>query len=135
MRVTNKFKNWPTICLKKYTFYDACDYYPLYSCTHVKCTKYETCSKLHRFHILYISHDFIPLNLYLKSLEMITKTFRSVSSECFLLIYHLKAVILFGRLSFPSHLGKYIIKNGKISTKIHDIGKIKANLGLGMTPL
>ena len=28
-----------------------------------------------------------------------------------------------GKLSFPSHLGKYIIKNGKISTKIHDIGK------------
>ena len=29
----------------------------------------------------------------------------------------------FGKLPFPSHLGKYIIKNGKISTKIHEIGK------------
>ena len=29
----------------------------------------------------------------------------------------------FGKLPFPSHLGKYIIKNGKISTKIHEIGE------------
>ena len=41
----------------------------------------------------------------------------------------------FGKLPFPSHLGKYIIKNGKISTKIHEIGKIKAIFGLGMTPI
>ena len=33
----------------------------------------------------------------------------------------------FGKLPFPSHLGKYIIKIGKISTKIDEIGKIKAN--------
>ena len=33
----------------------------------------------------------------------------------------------FGKLPFSLHLGKYIIKNGKISTKIHEIGKIKAN--------
>ena len=26
----------------------------------------------------------------------------------------------------PSHLGKYIIKIGKISTKIHETGKVKA---------
>ena len=32
----------------------------------------------------------------------------------------------FGKLPFPSHLGNYIIKIGKISTKIHEIGKIKA---------
>ena len=32
----------------------------------------------------------------------------------------------FGKLPFLSHLGKYIIKIGKISTKIHEIGKIKA---------
>ena len=34
----------------------------------------------------------------------------------------------FVKLSFPSHLGNYIIKIGKISTKIHEIGKIKAIL-------
>ena len=34
---------------------------------------------------------------------------------------------------FPSHLGKYVIKSGAISTKIHEIGKIKAIFGLGMT--
>ena len=41
----------------------------------------------------------------------------------------------FGKLPFPSHLGKYIIKIGKISTKIHKIGKIKAIFGLGMIPI
>ena len=41
----------------------------------------------------------------------------------------------FGKLPFPSHLGKYIIKIGKISSKIHEIGKIKAILGLRMTPI
>ena len=41
----------------------------------------------------------------------------------------------FGKLPFPAHLGKYIIKNGKISTKIHEIGKIKTIFGLGMTPI
>ena len=41
----------------------------------------------------------------------------------------------FGKLPFPAHLGKYIIKNGKISTKIHEIGKIKSIFGLGMTPI
>ena len=41
----------------------------------------------------------------------------------------------FGKLPFPYNLGKYIIRNGKISTKIHEIGKIKAIFGLGMTPI
>ena len=41
----------------------------------------------------------------------------------------------FGKLPFPSHLGKYFIKIGKISAKIHEIGKIKAIFGLGMTPI
>ena len=41
----------------------------------------------------------------------------------------------FGKLPFPLNLGKYIIKNGKISTTIHEIGKINAILGLGMTPI
>ena len=40
----------------------------------------------------------------------------------------------FGKLPFPEHLGKYLIKIGKISAKIHEIGKIKAIFGLGMTP-
>ena len=31
----------------------------------------------------------------------------------------------FGKLPFPAHLRKYIVNNGKISTKIHEIGKIK----------
>ena len=44
-------------------------------------------------------------------------------------------ILDFGKLPFPSHLGKYIIKIGKISTKIHEIGKIKAVFGLGMTPI
>ena len=29
----------------------------------------------------------------------------------------------FGKLPFSSHLGKYVMKIGKISTKIHEIGK------------
>ena len=41
----------------------------------------------------------------------------------------------FGKLPFPSHLGKYFNKIGKISAKIHEIGKIKTILGLGMTPI
>ena len=41
----------------------------------------------------------------------------------------------FGKLPFPTHLGKYLIKIGKIRAKIHGIGKIKAIFGLGMTPI
>ena len=41
----------------------------------------------------------------------------------------------FGKQPFPSHLGKYFNKIGKISAKIHEIGKIKAIFGLGMTPI
>ena len=41
----------------------------------------------------------------------------------------------FGKLPFPTYLGKYFIKNGKIRAKIHEIGKIKAIFGLGMTPI
>ena len=41
----------------------------------------------------------------------------------------------FGKLPFPSHLGKYFNKIGKISAKIHEIGKIKAIFELGMTPI
>ena len=41
----------------------------------------------------------------------------------------------FGKLPFPTLLGKYIIKIGKIRAKIHEIGKIKAIFGLGMTPI
>ena len=41
----------------------------------------------------------------------------------------------FGRLPFPTHLEKYFIKIGKIRAKIHEIGKIKAIFGLGMTPI
>ena len=39
----------------------------------------------------------------------------------------------FGKLPFPSHLGKYFNEIGKISAKIHEIGKIKAIFGFGMT--
>ena len=31
----------------------------------------------------------------------------------------------FWKLPFPSHLGKYFMKMGKISAKIHEIEKIK----------
>ena len=41
----------------------------------------------------------------------------------------------FGKLPFPTHLGKYFIKIGKIRAKIHEIGKIKAIFWLGMTPI
>ena len=39
------------------------------------------------------------------------------------------------KLPFPEHLGNFSIKNGKISAKIHEIGKIKAIFRLGMTPI
>ena len=41
----------------------------------------------------------------------------------------------FGKLPFPEHLGKYLIKNRKIGAEIQEIGKIKAIFGLGMTPI
>ena len=41
----------------------------------------------------------------------------------------------FRKLPFSPHLGKYFIKVRKISAKIHEIGKIKAIFGLGMTPI
>ena len=41
----------------------------------------------------------------------------------------------FRKLPFSSHLGKYFNKIGKISAKIHEIVKIKAIFGLGMTPI
>ena len=57
----------------------------------------------------------------------------SVSSQA---LYHYSDLIWdFGKLLFPSYLGKYFMKIGKISAKIHEIGKIKAIFGLGMTPI
>ena len=41
----------------------------------------------------------------------------------------------FRKLPFPSHLGKHFTKIGKISAKMHEIGKIKAIFRLGMTPI
>ena len=41
----------------------------------------------------------------------------------------------FWKLPFPEDLGKYFIKIGKISAKTHEIGKIKAIFGSGMTPI
>ena len=41
----------------------------------------------------------------------------------------------FRKLPFPSHLGKYFNEIGKLSAKIHGIGKIKAIFRLGMTPI
>ena len=38
-----------------------------------------------------------------------------------------------GKLPFPAHLDFFSHKNGKISAKIHKIGKIKAIFGAGMT--
>ena len=52
------------------------------------------------------------------------------------ILKYMYTVILFGILvPFPTHLGKYFIKIGKIRAKIHEIGKIKAIFGLGMTPI
>ena len=48
------------------------------------------------------------------------------------------AVILFGILGsylFLHFWENIFIKIGKISTKIHEIGKIKVIFGLGMTPI
>ena len=41
-------------------------------------------------------------------------------------IFHSDFIWDLEKLPFPSHLGKYIIKIGKISIKIHEIGKIEA---------
>ena len=41
----------------------------------------------------------------------------------------------FGEATFSFTFGKIYHKNVKISTKIQEIGKIKAILGLGMTPI
>ena len=65
-------------------------------------------------------------------------------AKTFSFVYFLLASVLmcdsdfiwdFGKLPFPTHLGKYFIKIGKIRAKIHEIGKIKAIFGLGMTPI
>ena len=51
-------------------------------------------------------------------------------------LYTRRTVILFGifrKLPFPIPFGKYLIKIWKIRAKIHEIGKIKAIFGLGMT--
>ena len=48
------------------------------------------------------------------------------------------AVILFGILGsylFLHIWGFVLNKIGEISAKIHEIGKIQANFGLGMTPI
>ena len=42
---------------------------------------------------------------------------------------------ILGSYLFLHILGKYFNKIGKISAKIHEIGKIKAIFGLGMTPI
>ena len=55
--------------------------------------------------------------------------------QCFSLYKPSDLIWDFRKLPFPSHLGKYFNKIGKISAKIHEIGKIKAIFGLGMTPI
>ena len=51
------------------------------------------------------------------------------------MVHHSDFIWDYGKLPFPTHLGKYFIKIGKIRAKIHEIGKIKAIFGLGMTPI
>ena len=58
---------------------------------------------------------------------------RGISLSCFLEVSDF--IWNFGKLPFPTHLGKYFIKIGKIRAKIHEIGKIKTIFGLGMTPI
>ena len=61
---------------------------------------------------------------------------QSVPSKHIKLFQHQQYFIWdFGELPFREHLGKCLIKIGKISAKIHEIGKIKAIFALGMTPL
>ena len=69
----------------------------------------------------------LHLILYLKKIVQIYRSF--VTDICSEFIWD------FGKLPFPEHLGKYFIKIGKVSAKIHEIGKIKAIFGLGMTPI
>ena len=58
------------------------------------------------------------------------------SLECYNFYYARSDFIWdFWKLPFPTHLGKHFIKIGKIRAKIHEIGKIKAIFGLGMTPI
>ena len=48
--------------------------------------------------------------------------------------YHMQAsdfIWDFGKLPFPVHLRKYFINIGKISAKVHEIGKIKAIFLIG----
>ena len=59
---------------------------------------------------------------------------RCVTKICYLLNFS-DFIWDFGKLPFPTHLGKYFIKIGKIRARIHEIGKIKAIFGLGMTPI
>ena len=62
--------------------------------------------------------------------------FYSIMVFCLLQAWDISDFIWdFRKLPFPSNLGKYFIEIGKISAKIHEIGKIKAIFGLGMTPI
>ena len=53
----------------------------------------------------------------------------------FSLCVHIDFILDFRKLPFPSHLENILLKLGKISAKIHEIGKIKVIFGLGMTPI
>ena len=58
-----------------------------------------------------------------------------IGPPCFSFIRYSDCIWDFGKLPFPTHLGKYSIKIGKIRGKIYEIGKIKSIFGLGMTPI
>ena len=62
--------------------------------------------------------------------------FHSISRSIFHCLFQFQcsiAAVIY--LPFPSHLGNYFNKIGKISAKIPEIGKIKAIYGLRMTPI
>ena len=78
-------------------------------------------------------HTIYPRYVYLSFIRVIVlKDF----TKSYCVVYESSDFIWdFGKLPFLSHLGKYFIKIGKIRAKIHEIGKIKAIFGLGMTPI
>ena len=93
-----------------------------------------------------MEHSFLTLNPPQKSRDIVWDYSRSVQPS-YLSTFHVRfdafLVLMissdfvwdFGKLPFPTYLGKYFIKIGKIRAKIHEIGKIKAIFGLGMTPI
>ena len=72
-----------------------------------------------------IDHEIICMIIILPSADSFKEGCCQVQGKVCALITGSDFIWDFGKLPFPAHLGKYLLKNGKISTKIHEIGKIK----------